>query len=431
MAKYLEPDYVGLAEQAAQTEPQYSSEYVQLLAQQEVDRARRASSSNPNVLSQSGVFEDPLAAAVANATPAPTDVYAGMTQAQIDLERTRERGGMYGPNWDIANLPKTVTSPDTGVVVVNGTPTPIVTPPKTTTVDDPAYLAILSQFKAWGMADIANDIARIRAAYPDIAGADLLTLLRTDPKFNANYMIRFSGNKALMDAGKPMLSEADYLKTESAYEKVFKMYNLPQFMNKTYYGNLIGNEVDSTEVGTRVSLGYNRLTHADPETLQAWKKFYPMLSTGDIVGVMLDPKNQLPELERKVTAAEVGGASLAQGLEAYAAATTIQSKMYSNVQGGTVGAEALVAGGENLTQAKADYEKIAKDLPRAEFLSSISPQLAQYAQKEAEQADIMGLASAQRKKQDLIAAEAARYMGQSGTYGSKSFGGRTSYSGLV
>ncbi len=308
---------------------------------------------------------------------------------------------------------------------VPGNPPPV----KVTTIDDPAYLALLSQFKAWGMFDIANDIARIRATYPDISSADLLTLLRTDPNFNQNYMIRFSGNKVLMEKGKPMLTEIDYLRTETAYEKIFRAYNLPQFQNRTYYGNLIGNEVDSTEVGTRVSLGYNRLLHADPETLQSWKKFYPMLSTGDIVGAMLDPKNQLPELERKVTAAEVGGAALAQGLNAFAAATTVQNKMYSNVVSGTLGAETFVAAGENLTQAKADYEKIAKELPRAEFLSSITPYMSQYGQMEAEQANILGLASAQRKKDELAAAEAARYLGKAGTYGSRSFGSKPS--GLV
>lgn len=302
-------------------------------------------------------------------------------------------------------------------------------PKTTTTIDDPAYLALLSQFKAWGMFDIANDIARIRATYPDISSADLLTLLRTDPNFNQNYMIRFSGNKALMEKGKPMLTEIDYLRTETAYEKIFRAYNLPQFQNRTYYGNLIGNEVDSTEVGTRVSLGYNRLLHADPETLQSWKKFYPMLSTGDIVGAILDPKNQLPELERKVTAAEVGGAALAQGLNAFAAATTVQNKMYSNVVSGTLGAETLVAAGENLTQAKADYEKIAKETARSEFLSSITPYMSQYGQVEAEQANILGLASAQRKKDELAAAEAARYLGKAGTYGSRSFGSKPS--GLV
>lgn len=289
-----------------------------------------------------------------------------------------------------------------------------------TVTDDPAYLAILSQFNAWNMSDIAGDIARIRADYPDISSADMLTLLRTSPTYNSNYMKRFAGNKALMDAGKPMLTEADYLRTESAYQKIFKAYDLPQFQSIDYYAKLIGNEVDATEVGSRVSLGYNRVLHADPETLQAWKNFYPMLSTGDIVGAMLDPNNQLPALERKVTTAEVGGAALAQGLNAYAAATTVKNNMFSNVTSGTIGAEAAVAAGENLVQAKSDYQKIAAELPRAEFLSSISPQLAQYGQVQAEQANILGLASAQRKKQEQVALENARWSGQAGTYGSRS-----------
>ena len=70
--------------------------------------------------------------------------------------------------------------------------------------------------------------------------------------------------------------------------------------------------------------------------------------------------------------------------------------------------------GETGAQANVDYQTIAGELPRMEFLSSISSGMAQYGQVEAEKARIQGLASEQRKQQDLINAEQGRWQGSAG-----------------
>jgi hypothetical protein len=136
---------------------------------------------------------------------------------------------------------------------------------------------------------------------------------------------------------------------------------------------------------------------------------------------MLDPRNQVPELNKKITSAEIGGAALRQGLQAFEMATSIQSSRYSNVMEGTIGTEQARLSGADAASANVDYQKIAGELPTMEFLSSISKGLPQYAQKEAEQARIQGLASAQRKQQDLLALEASRFTGGAGNIGSRSF----------
>jgi hypothetical protein len=150
--------------------------------------------------------------------------------------------------------------------------------------------------------------------------------------------------------------------------------------------------------------------------MDAFRRFFPQLTAGDLVGAMLDPAEQLPALQRKVIAAEIGGAAIEQGLNVSLAAESIQSKRYSNLQTGTVGAEALQQAGVEKDVAQAGYEKIAMDLPTMEKLSSIyGTTLEAYTQKEAEQEQLLGLASAARKKQQIIAREAAQWQGSAGT----------------
>lgn len=280
--------------------------------------------------------------------------------------------------------------------------------------DNPVYAAVLAGLSSYNISGLANTLAQIRMDYPDISSEDMLTLLRNDSRYNKEYLKRFAGNAKLAAAGKPVLSEKDYLANEAAYAKIFKAYDVERFANPEQYATLIGNELAPDEVGARVSMAYKRILNADSNVLLALRKFGSSLSTGDLVAAMLDPRNQLPALEKKITSAEIGGAALKQGLQAFEAATSVQSSAYSNVMGGTIGTEAAMQSGANAETANVDYRAIAAELPRMEFLSSISQGLPQYGQVEAEKARIQGLASEERKKQSLLALEEARYSGSSG-----------------
>lgn len=281
---------------------------------------------------------------------------------------------------------------------------------------NPEYAALISSLEAYGLKNIASVLEKIRVDNPSISGEGMLTLLRNDARYNKEYLVRFSGNEKLKTAGKPMLDEKTYLANEAAYEKIFTQYQLPQFVNRNKYADFIGGSIAPTEVASRVSLAYDRLLKANPGSLDAFRRFFPQLSTGDIVGAMLDPVEQLPALQRKVIAAEVGGAAIEQGLNASLAAQSIQSQKYANLQSGTVGAETLQQAGIEKDVAQAGYEKIATELPTMEKLSSIyGSTLEAYTQKEAEQSQLLGLASATRKKQQLLAREAAQFQGTAGT----------------
>jgi hypothetical protein len=240
--------------------------------------------------------------------------------------------------------------------------------------------------------------------------------LRYDPRYNADYSQRFAGNQARIKNGFGAIDEKTYLEMERGYDQIFKNYTLSTFQNPAQYATLIGNNVDVVQAGKRVSLAYDRILNADDSILNAWREFFPQLDTSDLVAMMLDPKNQLAIMERKVQSAEIGGAALAQGLNASMAAETIKSNRYSNLTTGTIGTEAIKATGDTLAQTRADYEKIAGQVPIAEKLSSIyGGQLEQYGQIEAEKANILGLASEKRKLERLIARESANFSGGPGT----------------
>jgi len=293
--------------------------------------------------------------------------------------------------------------------------TPIGPPPESS---DAVFAALVAQMGVYGINNLADTIARIRRENPSVTSDELLLLLRSDSRYNTDYLNRFSANKSLIAAGKAPLDEKAYLSNEQAYEKLFKGYNLTQFMNRDKYAMLIANEVSPTEAGSRVSLAYDRVL-GDTNTADVFKRYYPGLTTSDIVATLLDPKEQLPQLQKKVTASEIGGAALRQGLNISQAASTIQSERYKNLTQGTVGYETLQGLGVTKEEALTGYENIAARLPRAEFLSSITGG-EDYTQVQAEQEEFMGMASAKRARQTLAGVETARFGGKAGIAQTKS-----------
>jgi hypothetical protein len=197
---------------------------------------------------------------------------------------------------------------------------------------------------------------------------------------------------------------------------VFDSYNLPTFKTQAYYDKFIETDVDVVDVTERVQLAYDRIL-GDVATKSAFQKFFSSLGFSDIVAGMLDPVNQLPALQQKVKAAEIGGAAIRQGLTASElAATEAQANVgYTNVTRGTLGADVLAKEGVTKAQAEAGFKKIAEVLPTAEKLSSIyGGTEAQYGRLEAEQEQLQGLASAARKRQRLSELEAAQFRKSSG-----------------
>ena len=285
--------------------------------------------------------------------------------------------------------------------------------------DTPEYKALVRTFTAYGMSDFADIYLQIKADNPKADKDTIESLLKTDPKYNTDaqgnakgYAKRFAGNVALVKQGKIPLTEDAYLQAEAGYEKAFKGYDLGAMANQKAYADLIASDVSADEATSRIQLGYDKLKN-NPQVLNAFRKFYPTLSDGDIVSGILNSKEQLVTLERKVAAAEVGGAALRQNL------TTSEAR-----------AEELR--GLGVTQAKAEtgYKEIAGYADTATKLSQIergnvaiqTPEIMQAmddklrkeTQTTAEESQLLGLASAKRKEEQLAEREINRFSMQVG-----------------
>jgi hypothetical protein len=262
-----------------------------------------------------------------------------------------------------------------------------------------AYDLLYSEFAKYGLQALVDPLKGLIVS--GASPAEFTIKLRESPA----YQKRFAGNAQRIAKGLTAIDEATYLATEDKYQNLMRNYGLPDSYWKigdlgTQEGftNLIANDVSAVELENRLQTAQNRVVNANPEVAYALKNFYPDITNGDILAYALDPKNALDAINRKVTAAEIGGAALSQGL------TTSLG-----------GAEGLAAYGITKAQAEQGYQTVAGVLPRASQLSDIYGQ-GPYTQgtAEAEVFGTQGSAAAKKQREKLVSLEQASFGGSSG-----------------
>jgi hypothetical protein len=269
-----------------------------------------------------------------------------------------------------------------------------------------AYDLLYQQFAKYGLQALVTPLeSLIKEGVP--ASEFAIRLRETDA-----YQKRFAANKARINKGLAALSEAEYIGLEDQYQNIMRQYGMPE----SYYARgemgkqegfekLIAGDVSAAELETRVSSAYNRVINANPEVIQSLKSYYPNITNGDILSYVLDPEKALTDINKKITAAEIGGAALGAGLAI-----------------GATRAEELGAFGVSKAQAQQGYQTIAELLPTAQKLGQIYAKqgLGFYDQSTAEKEvfGISGAAEAAKKRKQLTQLETAQFSGQVGTSGS-------------
>jgi hypothetical protein len=299
------------------------------------------------------------------------------------------------PNLDpLTGQPRTVIGP-TQPPVPGGSTGPT-QPPVTR---NSAYDLLLAEFTKYGLGSLVSDIRNFITN--DTSPGELTLLIRNTDA----YKKRFAGNVERLAKGLTALDEASYLAKEDAYQNIMRNYGLPDtYWKKDALGTqegftkLIANDVSAVELEDRIATAQNRVINANPQVKEALKKFYPNITDGDILAYSLDPQKALTDIKRKVTAAEIGGAALSQGLNA----TQLAS-------------EGLAAYGVTKQQAEQGYGQIADILPTAQKLASIYKE-EPYTQQQAE-SEIFNLANsaeAAKKRRKLAQKEQATFSGSAG-----------------
>ena len=262
-----------------------------------------------------------------------------------------------------------------------------------------AYDILYNEFNKYGLGSLVEDVKGLIQS--NVSPSQFSLELQ-----NTNaYKQRFTANQDRIKAGLKALTPAEYIGLEDQYQNIMRTYGMPSIYytkdgtgKQAGFEKFLANDVSASELEDRIATAQQRVLNSNPEVLQALKQFYPDINNADILAYTLDPQNALTGIKRKVTAAEIGGAALAQGLQA---------------QGGT--AESLAGLGITKAQAQQGYTDIAGILPRASQLSDIYGQ-GQYTQgtAEAEVFNTAGAAAATAKRKKLTSLETAAFSGSSG-----------------
>jgi len=262
-----------------------------------------------------------------------------------------------------------------------------------------AYDILMEEFTRYGLGSLVEPLKGL--VMDNVSPSEFsLRLQQTDA-----YKKRFSANADRIAKGLTALKPAEYLAMEDSYQNIMRNYGLPaSYYTKDSLGTqagfnqLLANDVSAVELEDRVMTAQNRVVNANPEVYKALKAFYPDITNGDILAYTLDPTKALDAIKRKVTAAEIGGAALAQGLTTEA-----------------VAAENLARYGITKQQAEQGYQAIGGMLPRASQLADIYKQ-DPYTQAvaEAEVFGTGGAASAAERRKKLTSLETAKFSGSSG-----------------
>jgi len=254
------------------------------------------------------------------------------------------------------------------------------------------YATMADRFNKYGLTGLASKIKEL--AMKGATEATITLELMDTPE----YQQRFSANADRIKKGLAVLTPAEYVNVEDSYRQVLRAYGLKQFDNDAYVKQFISNDMSPTELSNRVVTAVQRVQNADPAVSKQLRDYYGV-GKEDLVAYVLDPEQQFQKIQRQVAASEIGVAAGRQGLTA-----------------GVSVAEQLAAQGVTQAEAQKGYATIADILPTAEKLSGVyGKTMDTYGQAEGEQEVFNQLASAQRKRQRLSAAETASFGASAGT----------------
>ncbi len=254
-----------------------------------------------------------------------------------------------------------------------------------------AFNVLRERYKQYGLDGLADVIKKLV-----IEGASEATItfaLQESPE----YKQRFKANEARLAKGLAVLKPNEYIAVEDSYRQALRAYGLIVFDTDEYVSRFIENDVSPSELTARIQLATDRVINAAPQVRNTLINFYG-LNDVDLIAYTLDPKGQLPTIEKQIATAEIGAAAARQGF---------QQVDRSN-------AEYLRSIGVTQEQAVRGFADIANVLPTATKLTDIYKDgLEGYGLEQAQQEVFGNLASERRKRERLSAAETATFSGKS------------------
>lgn len=263
-------------------------------------------------------------------------------------------------------------------------------------LDSQSYTQIIQYYLTqWGLDSLVPTLTALGKDSANTSDTIYLKLQQTP-----EWKTRFAGNEQRIKAGLPVLSPAEYLGLESSYKQTLRQYGLPDgfYNDKASTDAWIGGDVSAQEVATRAAMAADLVYNSPPEAQQAWDQFYGG-GQGGAIAAILDPTKAAPLVQQQVTAAQIGGAALHQGL------TTDASRAMQFAQSGVT-----------LDTARKAYSDIASRLSTDTAVSSRfqNPATGQFGQTQEENATLLGNSDALKQQSTLYAEEKSQFMGHGG-----------------
>jgi len=306
-------------------------------------------------------------------------------------------GGFPNSGTPVLSDGTTSLTNDPNAVVVTGSPTAAQV--KSAKAFD-IFRGFLNQY---GIGALAADVEKYKL--DGLSDEELLIRLRTE---STAYKNRFKANENRVQKGLRALSEAEYIGLEDQYQDVMRRYGLPEnyytrgdMGRQEGFEKFISEDVSPVEVEDRIQIAQNRVINAAPEITATLKQFYPDITNGDILAYTLDPSKAIQNINRKITAAEIGAGAMQAGL-----------------QTGLARAEELQRYGVTKESAQQGFGTIASGLERGRQLSNIYQQPT-YTQEVAE-TEVFALPDAEkarRQRRKLGQLETATFSGSTGITG--------------
>lgn len=272
-----------------------------------------------------------------------------------------------------------------------------------------AYDLLFEQFSKYGLGSLVEPLKGLITS--GVSPAEFTIKLRETPA----YQKRFAANAERIKKGLTPLVEGDYLALEDQYQNVMRNYGLPETYwtrgdlgTQEGFTKLLANDVSAVELENRILTAQDRVLKANPQVLDTLKAFYgDAITNGDILAYSLDPKNALKDIQRKVTAAEIGGAAAAAGLSL--------GKTPEQIAASEARAQMLAGYGVTKQQAMTGFQTVAETAPRASQLSEFYNRPT-YGQMEAEQEvfNLEGAAAARKQRKELVGLEKATFSAKAG-----------------
>jgi hypothetical protein len=344
----------------------------------------------------------------------------GLTQAQIDT-RAEAAGVASSINENYSGIgitskfdPATgkVTTTNKGVPITNtAAGSPLYTAaftgantskPKIEVSDATrdAFAALTDLFASYGLEGLAGEISDYMTQ--GLTAGEALIKLKTNP--TGAYAKRFAGNFTRVKNGLNAISEAAYIGLENSYASTLRSYGLGNMVslnredNYKKFADYIAGDISADEFKDRVDTVVTRVQNSDPGIKATLKSFYPEITDNDLVSYFLSPKENLPKLQEKVTASEIGAAATGMGLATNVGTATDLAKF-----------------GVDQKAAREGYSTIAGILPTSTKLGDIYNETGvKYAQAEGEAEVFKGNQDAATKRKRLASMERAAFSGSSG-----------------